>query len=159
MATPADLARGPLCAFAVFKISAISFFFYHRYHHIAWDGFSLARFGQRVGEVYASLNADAPQAAKASGSWLDVIDDEESYKNSPRNARDRDYWMARLADRPPPATLSGRPPAVVPPRGFIRATDFLPYSAAEKLRAVGAACGASLAQVFTAAAGLYLHRF
>ncbi|WP_457798158.1 condensation domain-containing protein [Methylocystis sp. S23] len=154
-----DLIHGPLHAFAIFKIDTNCFFYYHRYHHVVFDGFSVTLFARRVGERYASLVAGSPLEAQAPGCWLDILRDEESYQGSSRYTRDRDYWMARLKDRPERVTLSGRLPPVVPPRGFIRVTDYLPYPVAEKLRTLGAACGASLAQVITAAAVIYLHRF
>jgi hypothetical protein len=137
-----DLIHGPLHAFAIFKIDTNCFFYYHRYHHVVFDGFSVTLFARRVGERYASLVAGSPLEAQAPGCWLDILHDEESYQGSSRYTRDRDYWMARLKDRPERVTLSGRLPPVVPPREFIRVTDYLPYPVAEKLRTLGAACGA-----------------
>ncbi|MCR1346361.1 amino acid adenylation domain-containing protein [Acidithiobacillus ferrooxidans] len=159
MQSHCDLTRGPLCAFAIFKVNANCFFYYHRNHHIVSDGYSGTRFVRRVALRYASLLRGSPVETENASSWFDTLREEESYIASARYARDRNYWMARLKDGLKQATLSGKPPAVIPPREFLRVTDFLPNPVAEKLRTLGGASGASLAQVVTAAAALYFSRF
>jgi len=159
MAKANDIILDPLFTFALLKIRSDFFIYYQRTHHIIADGFSGPLFAQKVTDLYASLSGANPLELNDFGSWLDVLENEENYRNSARYERDRNYWLAQLKDRPEPVTLSGKQTGPIPCRQSIRKTDYLAYSTAEALRSLGAAHGASLAQIVTAAAALYLHRF
>ncbi|HEY9745827.1 MAG TPA: condensation domain-containing protein, partial [Oculatellaceae cyanobacterium] len=159
MAQAYDILHGPMSTFALLKIRSDFFIYYQRTHHIISDGFSGPLFAGKVTDLYSSMIGANPLETKVFGSWLDVLENEEHYRNSARYERDRNYWLAQLKDRPEPVTLSGKQPDPIPCPQPIRKTDYLAYSTAEALRSLGAAHGASLPQIITAAAALYLHRF
>ncbi|WP_198014534.1 non-ribosomal peptide synthetase [Methylobacter marinus] len=159
MAQACDIVHGPISIFALIKIRSDFFIYYQRAHHLISDGFTGALFARKVVDIYSSMSGVKPLDDNTSGSWLDVLKNEENYRNSARYGRDRDYWIAQLKDRPGPVTLSGKQPEPIPCSQHIRKTDYLAYSTAETLRSLGAAHGASLTQVITAAVALYLNRF
>ena len=159
MAQACDIIHGPISTFALIKIRSDFFIYYQRTHHLVSDGFSGPLFARKVADIYSSMSGANSLEGNTAGSWLDVLKNEENYRNSARYGRDRDYWLAQLKDRPEPVTLSGKQPDPIPCRQHIRKTDYLASSTAETLRSLGAAHGASLTQVITAAVALYLHRF
>lgn len=158
MARACDLADDPLYNFVLFKANKETYLFYLRFHHIISDGFSKLLLARKVAECYSSLLGAGPPEVQAPCSWLDVLNDEESYRNSESYRLDRDYWLAQLNDPPRPATLSGKPPASIPGFEVISHIDCLAYPVVEALRTLGAAHGASLARVMVAVVALYLHR-
>jgi nonribosomal peptide synthetase DhbF len=157
-----DLARAisptqeSLFRFALFRAAGDRFFWYARYHHLCNDGFGRSLVVRQVAMLYSAMAQRRPAEVEDRGRWFDSLNEEEVYRHSASYAADRDYWRARLARRPAPQTLSGKPPARS--RRFIRCTHHLPRSVADALGALGATCNASLPQTLTAAAALYLNR-
>jgi nonribosomal peptide synthetase DhbF len=151
-----DLARGPFFTLALFRAGPGRFFYYQRFHHIVMDGASLAIFARRVAAIYSAMAGGGPPEAEDPGSWFDVLDGDADYRDSPQHAADREYWVAQLANRPEPATLSGKPPARSGRQ--VSRTGRLPRGVADALRAAGRPHGAGLARMIAAAAALYLHR-
>ena len=153
---PDDLGRWSFFTIALIRVAPDCFLYYQRFHHIVMDGASMAIFAQQVADRYTALAAGGIPERRAIGSWLDVLDEEADYRGSHKYGSDREYWLARLADRPDPVTLSGLPP--VRSSRLIKWTGRLPRFVADALRAVGRPHRAGLASMITAAAALYLHR-
>jgi Condensation domain len=147
MARIVDLTRGPLFGCALFQVAEERFFWYARYHHLCNDGFGFSLVAQRLAAQYSALVEGTPLETNNSGSWFDLLDEDENYRLSAEYLHDREYWREQLVDRPEPVTLSGKPP--IRSRGFIRCTDHVPRPVVDALRGFGAAYGASLAQVIT----------
>jgi amino acid adenylation domain-containing protein/non-ribosomal peptide synthase protein (TIGR01720 family) len=158
LSRPVQLDREPLFRYALLQVADERFFWYVRYHHLAMDGYGGALIAQRVAAIYSALAAGRSVPQSAFGSCFELLDEEEKYRGA-QLARDRQYWLGVMADRPDVATLSGRPPAEARPRAFIRHSGMLPAPLVASLASMGRRCGASLAQVLEAAAALYLHRF
>ena len=156
LAKPVDLLRGPLFWFALLKVAPDRFFWYQRYHHIVMDGIGGVLFVRRVADHYAALTNKLPCVDNPFGSLNLAIEEDTSYRASDRFARDRQYWLERLADLPEPVSLSGRIPTSC--SHLLREAGYLPSSDAETLRSVSHRATASLAQVVIAASGVYLHR-
>ena len=156
MARRVDLSEGPLFAFALLKISAERFLWYARYHHIAMDGFAMGLVARRVAETYTRLCAGQIPSRGPAGSIAALLEDEADYRASEQYAKDRSYWLENLADRPEPTGLAGRP---VPASDVkIRRTTHLSEEGTEALRSVARRTGASVPQVLTATAAMFLHR-
>ena len=106
-----DLTRGPLFRFALLKAGDDRFYWYGAYHHLVNDFSGSLLIERRVADLYSRLVGGTGPTTDDPGSWLDLLDEDESYRLSPRLQRDQDYWRGRLVDRPDVTTLSGRPPA------------------------------------------------
>ncbi|MBV8281774.1 MAG: AMP-binding protein, partial [Candidatus Eremiobacteraeota bacterium] len=156
LARPVDLLRGPLWTVALFKAAPDRFFLYLRSHHIIMDGFGASLFVRRVADVYTALANGLPCPESPFGSLAFLHEDDAAYRASERFARDRQYWLERLADRPEPVSLSGRTPAKS--GGFMRQTAFLEPGTLDKLRTAARIARASLGPVVVAAAAAYTHR-
>src|SRR5215831_17312581 len=156
LATPTDLACGPLFAYALLKAAPDRFFWYSRHHHIVMDGFSFALVAQRVADLYTAMAGGRTADACSFGSLTQLLEDDAGYRESKRFEEDRHYWLDCLADPPEPLSLSDRPRAKPP--GFIRRTCLLPTSDIEHLQSVANRTGSSLPQLATAAVAIFVHR-
>jgi len=157
MGRSTDLTRDPLFTFVLFRASPSQFFWYARTHHFCNDGVGGSLIVRRVAEIYSALTENRTAVKRNTASWLDLLDEEKTYRRSDRYVRDRNYWRQQFAERPGQATLSGKP--AVRSRTFIRTTANLSATVAGGLRALSKAHGSGLPSLITAAALLYLHRF
>ena len=156
LAQPVDLLHGPLRTVALFKAAADRFFWYQRSHHIIMDGFGASLIARRVADVYTALANGFRCPDNPFGPLAFLQEDDAAYRGSVRFARDRNYWLERLADRPEPVSLSDR--AGAKSGGLLRQTAFLEPSTLDKLRATGRRAGFSLAPILIAGVAAYLHR-
>jgi nonribosomal peptide synthetase DhbF len=151
-----DPLRGPLFTYALIKISPDRWFWYRRYHHVVMDGFGAALSVKRLAHVYSVLmSGDSPDATPF-GSLAELLEEDEAYRDSTHFARDKAYWTERLADCPEPASLSTAP--WHQSDRFIRRTVYLAGAKAQALREMAKTARISLAQMFTAATAVFLHR-
>ncbi|HEV2780403.1 MAG TPA: amino acid adenylation domain-containing protein [Actinophytocola sp.] len=153
---PVDLGRGPLFGHALFRAGPRRFLWYHRVHHIALDGYGFSLVARRVAEVYTALAAGRAPADSWFGSLLEVVEEDAAYRSSERHAADRDFWLARSADRPEPVVLANRSGPLS--RTVIRRSADLDQSTMELLRSAATAAGAVWTEVLIAAFAGYLHR-
>ncbi|WP_332875819.1 non-ribosomal peptide synthetase [Massilia sp. S19_KUP03_FR1] len=151
-----DLGAGQLWLSALLRTGPHAYTWYHRCHHIALDGYGGSLLARRVAEHYTALCEARPVADSTLASIADLAQDDAAYQASGRHARDRQYWMARFADKPDPFSLaSGRAPNR---GGMLRQTSYLPAARVEALRILGRSLGATLPQVLTAVIAAYLYR-
>ncbi|MBT2505639.1 amino acid adenylation domain-containing protein, partial [Streptomyces sp. ISL-98] len=154
LAVPADPTAAPLFAYALFKISDDRYFWYQRYNHVVMDAYGWSVFGRRVAEIYTSLVRGTPCAEPRFGSIGGVLDEQEKYRGSADEDKDRVFWTGRFADRPSPVTL-----AVGGSTGarFRRETTYLDASGAECVRLAGTG-DVNWSNVVIAAAAAYFSR-
>ncbi|MBO8183992.1 non-ribosomal peptide synthetase [Streptomyces spirodelae] len=107
---PVDLCRGPLHTVLLFKLAADRWQWYFQFHHAALDGYSGALVVRRVAEVYSALFTGDPadSGPREPLPLRGLLDEEADYRSSDAFAADREFWRARMADRPAPATLAKR---------------------------------------------------
>ncbi|QKW53633.1 non-ribosomal peptide synthetase [Streptomyces buecherae] len=156
LAQPMDPERGPLFSYALFKLESERFAFHHSYHHIVTDGFGLALFVRRVAGLYTALSAGLPAGSTEFGSLRLLLERDAHYRASEDFVADRHYWTQRLADRPEPPRLAGRPTRV--PQHVLRHTTVLPPTSAGRLRETACQARTRLSAVVIAATAAYLHR-
>ena len=156
LARPIDPTKGPLFSYALFKASADRFFWYARYHHIVMDGFGMALVARRLADVYTRLSVGPAALGGAFGTLADLLNEDAAYVASEQFARDRQYWIERLTDRPDQVSLGGE--RTGKSGGFIRHTAHLPRSIADQLDLTARSAGASLPHLIAAATAIFLHR-
>src|SRR5262245_13408568 len=156
LAKPADLIRGPLFTYALFKAAPDRFFWYSRYHHILMDGFGFALLARRVAHVYSALASGQTADAPSFGSLPGLLEDDAEYRASKRFDQDREFWADYLAHLPEPMSLgdSTRPMS----SGFIRHIGALPFSSVRQLHSIAHRTGVTLPQLITAGAAIFMHR-
>ena len=156
LARPRNLARGPLFAFALLRLSDTCTLWYQRYHHIIMDGTGVWLVVRRTADIYTSLVSGDALGANPFPALSKLLNDEQSYRASRKFSQDRAYWLEQLADRRNAVTLSQRPAAS--PGNTLRRTVRLAESDTRRLRALCRQKGTSLTQLVTCALAVYLHR-
>ncbi|MGV2921591.1 amino acid adenylation domain-containing protein, partial [Streptomyces alfalfae] len=111
---PFDLARGPLLRVTLFTLADARQVLLLTFHHIVFDGLSIAVF---LRELSAFYRGQAP-AAEPPATFADFVDQQKELLGSERGERLRAYWLRRLSgdlpalhlpfDRPRPAAPSYR---------------------------------------------------
>ncbi|MBH5338146.1 amino acid adenylation domain-containing protein [Streptomyces pactum] len=153
---PMDITRERLFCHALFRLGPERFIWYQGYHHIMLDGFGFALVARRVAELYTARVTGRPAPACPFGPLRSLVDADLAYRASAAFAADRRYWTDRMADRPEPARLAGRPPG--PPAGRLRHTAALPPALVAEARAAAHRSGVRMSAVVIAAAAGCLHR-
>ncbi|MCA1559332.1 MAG: condensation domain-containing protein, partial [Actinobacteria bacterium] len=153
---PLSSEGGPLYSTALVKVSEDTHFWYMRCHHIAMDGFSAALFVQRTASVYTNLAAGSRPGEGFSGGLRELLDQEAAYRESDAFRADREYWAAKLADRPAPVTFGHADSRHRPGRS--RVTRYLEQSEVDAVHALARRAGVVLATVFVAAQFLFVAR-
>ncbi|HET6705827.1 non-ribosomal peptide synthetase, partial [Amycolatopsis sp.] len=156
MGRPVDLGTGPLFAHALFRIEDERVLWYHRYHHIALDGFGVFLVSRRVSENYARLTGAATGEPEPFPPLRGVVAEEREYRESPDYERERQYWTERFADRPEPLLLPGSSAHAVAPT--LVEMFAVPAQRLAGLRAIAEEAGTTWRRVFLAVVVAYLHR-
>ncbi|MFC5288277.1 amino acid adenylation domain-containing protein [Actinokineospora guangxiensis] len=149
VAQPADLAAGPASAEVVFVLGPEHVAWYQRAHHILLDGYGYALIARRVADVYRALVAGEEPAPTPFAPLSDFVAEQQAYRSAAKFAEDRDWWLARMADRPEVISPAR---SAAPGRGFRRARAELDPAVATLLSKRGTPVPAA------AAAGLLLQR-
>ncbi|GAA1302390.1 non-ribosomal peptide synthase/polyketide synthase [Saccharothrix xinjiangensis] len=151
-----DLARGPVAAHALLRLTADRHLYYFRCHHIAVDGFGQALYWRRLAEVYTALVGKTSPPPAPFPSPAALVAEERAYRESARAERDRRYWATALAGELAPTGLSGRTAA--PSSRPVRHRARLAAEEESRLAEVAARHGARASAVLTAAVAAYVHR-
>ncbi|MFF8828651.1 amino acid adenylation domain-containing protein [Streptomyces sp. NPDC015131] len=114
---PLDLEHGPVFRTAFLRLADDRVCWYLLVHHLVVDGFGLALFARRLGEIYGALErGETPDPGHRMP--LDtLLEAERSYRASPDWAADRAFWAANLAGWPGAAGPGAARPAVPVPSG------------------------------------------
>ncbi|MGW3045785.1 amino acid adenylation domain-containing protein, partial [Kitasatospora sp. NPDC001159] len=156
LAQPMDLARGPLYTSTLFPAGPDRFFWFHRAHHVAIDGYSGFLLAQRGAEIYTALVEGRADTGTPLPSFGRLLEQEAAYRAGEQFAKDRAFWAETLVDRPEAVSLSGRfAPASA---GFLRHTVAVDPETATRLRAAARRLRTALPVLVTAAAALYVAR-
>ncbi|MFF4118056.1 amino acid adenylation domain-containing protein, partial [Streptomyces sp. NPDC001714] len=157
MRRPTDLARGPLFSHALLRVAPDRHLWYQRVHHIAVDGFSTSVLTARQAELYTSLTEGGRGVDAGSQPLSALLDADQEYRWSADHERDRNYWLAALADPPAPASLSGGPRRR-PSRFPVRHTDVVDAAAAARIRSAAARLSCSVSELAVLSGALMTHR-
>lgn len=156
LSAPVDFAISPVWFSAVLKVSDDSWFWYHRAHHIVLDGYSGGLVVQRVAELYTAMRQGRAPSPAPFGPLSILVETEAAYRKSERYAKDRSYWMARMATLPEPVTLARH--FRQPRGGLLRSTALLSRKAAAELRDRVKGLNVSLPQALIALVAAYYFR-
>ncbi|MBB1242297.1 amino acid adenylation domain-containing protein [Streptomyces durbertensis] len=156
LARPFDLAADPLFRFTLFTVGPERAFWFHRYHHVAVDGFTVALIARRVAEVYSALVEGAEVPETPFGPLAELVAADGGYRESERFATDRDHWVAEMAGRAEPVSMSGAVPGLA--RRLARRTARLDPESARALRELAREAGVPWPALVLGATAAYLQR-
>ncbi|MEK2479512.1 condensation domain-containing protein, partial [Streptomyces noursei] len=151
-----DLTRELPVAFHVFRLADDRFLHFHRFHHMAADGFSFSLLARRMAEVYTCLLLGDPCPPSPFRPFRELVSSDAAYDGSEEERASAEFWRRELAGMPEPARLSSGLPGI--PRELLRRTAHLSESAARRLRALAESAGVRGSSVAIAAVALYIQR-
>ncbi|MEU2774570.1 amino acid adenylation domain-containing protein [Streptomyces sp. NPDC007162] len=131
---PLDLENGPVFRTAFLRLSKDRVCWYLLVHHLVVDGFGLALFARRLGEIYAALERGEPPEPGHHVPLDTLLDAERAYRSTPDFAADRAFWTAKMAGWPG-AVRPGRPAPAAPGRDHLGRTGGAPVRAASRMPA------------------------
>ncbi|MFD8803165.1 amino acid adenylation domain-containing protein, partial [Streptomyces atroolivaceus] len=153
---PMELTEAPLFTYALFRIAADRWYWYHAYHHILLDGVGAGLLVRRVAQVYTALVEGRDPGPAPFESVHTLLTEDLAYRQSPEFAADREFWLGQYADRPEPVALSPRP--LRPTADFIRRSAHLPPEVHRALTEAAERAGVSRSRIIVAATAAFLHR-
>ena len=154
---PVTFGVDPLWKSALLRLGASHYVWYHRCHHVVMDGYSGGLIAKRLASLYNAMLDGVEPEASPFGTLESLLEMEVLYRASERHVRDRSYWLAHLADPPPPVSLARhrRGAGTGPLR---RHTAILDAATAERLRGLARGLGSTLPQVLIALVAVYVGR-
>jgi natural product biosynthesis luciferase-like monooxygenase protein/amino acid adenylation domain-containing protein len=141
----------------LYRIAPQRHFFYLRYHHILMDGYSQIIYWRRIADIYNALESGATPAPSLARPLAQLLDAEAAYAGSERFDRDRQAWIERLANPPPPLRLAGRATEVA--RGRRRLGSPVPASTLARLRSMANGLGKRWSVLVIAALAAHARRY
>ncbi|MFC4070636.1 amino acid adenylation domain-containing protein, partial [Actinoplanes subglobosus] len=155
LASPIDLAAGPVFAQALIRRGPGRWTWYQRCHHIVMDAYTSALVARRLAAVYTALAAGTEVPENPFGTLADVVAEDAAYRGSERRETDRRFWQEHLAGLEAPDLASG---STRPSPTFVRRIAALPASTGRGLTALGRTVKATRIEAVLAAIALYVHR-
>ncbi|PKA73026.1 arthrofactin-type cyclic lipopeptide synthetase A [Pseudomonas baetica] len=152
------LDGGPLYRFLLIRFDDDLHWFSILAHHLIVDGWGFAEMIKSLAAIYNALDADqkAPDTAL---SYVDFIEDDARYYQSPRYAQDRAYWLDKYRLLPEPLLVPRYQERFAghAPSSQIVARTF-PAVLHERMKQLGQGLGASAFHVLLAALHVYFSR-
>lgn len=149
---PFDLEAGPLLRTALIRLTDDEWHLAVSAHHIAVDGWSLSILARQLGECYRAAKAGGPMPSLVTAAGPER-------RRAQADEQDEEFWKQALAGAQAVALpLTSRPPAAPSWRGASQPLA-LPAATAARIRAFGAARGATPFMVVLAAFAAALARW
>ena len=152
------LDGGPLYRFLLIRLDDDLHWFSILAHHLIVDGWGFAEMIKSLATIYNALASDqaAPDTAL---SYVDFIEDDARYCQSPRYAQDRAYWLDKYRLLPEPLLVPRYQERFVgnTPSSQVAARTF-PAVLHERMKQLGQGLGASAFHVLLAALHVYFSR-
>ncbi|WP_394179960.1 amino acid adenylation domain-containing protein [Marinomonas posidonica] len=142
---------------ALIKIADNHYFWYHRCHHVALDGFGGHLITQRLSHLYNGYFFHREVEDCPFRTLESLLEQEQHYKNSKRFKADRQYWLNNLLHLPESVSLAQRIRSD-DPSPMRRQTLRLSAALSEHLNQIGQAFGASRPQTLIALVAAYFYR-
>jgi amino acid adenylation domain-containing protein len=157
LSEPVALDSAPLFTVVLFRLGPDRHVLYLRYHHIVLDGPGHSMLWRRFADVYTAFVAGHEPSLKEPASLSDLLREDEEYRRSGRAERDRDHWLAAMADHPEPAGLTDAA-TYLAGRTMLRRTIELSDDICAALRLAAKRASRPWSVVMLAAIAGYVHR-
>ncbi|MGW2089055.1 AMP-binding protein, partial [Streptomyces sp. NPDC001880] len=150
-----DPVREPLFAPELLRLAEDRHLSYHRFHHVAVDGWSMGLVARRLAEVYTRLAAGQEPGDSPFSPLSTLLDADTAYRTSPAFAEDAEFWRQYLTDAPEAARLTTGEPSI--PQRLVCRSTVLAEPVAVELRSLAAKVGVRTSTIEIAATAAYLH--
>lgn len=156
--TKKQFSKGEYFAPSLVKLADDDYIYLHKIHHVIGDGWAFALTKQEFEESYQEILKGQSITETEKPSYLDFIQDEESYKESNRFTKHQDFWIENFQDLPQAINLSAKTASSSQLAGS-RYTHQLDEEMTEKIKAFVKESGSSVYSFFTAILFTYMYRF
>ncbi|KPA90309.1 amino acid adenylation enzyme/thioester reductase family protein, partial [Pseudomonas asplenii] len=99
--TAFEMRGGPLFRLHLLRIEEQRYYFVIHAHHIVLDGWGIDALFASLGQLYNAL-LDERTPDLTAPSYVDFIEDDHAYRQSPRFAHDQAYWLEKYSELPEP---------------------------------------------------------
>ncbi|MCF8603700.1 amino acid adenylation domain-containing protein [Gordonia sp. HY442] len=149
---------GPLIRYVLIELGPQRWDFYTRAHHVLVDGYAAELVMRHVAHRYrqATGQADGDPIPRDPRPVTVIREHERGYEQSPRHARDREYWRSVLATAPEPLRITDHA-AHASIRTHVAGADLTPVTI-RRLRETADRAAVPTVAVFVAAGALCLSR-
>ncbi|TQR46022.1 non-ribosomal peptide synthetase [Paenibacillus popilliae] len=97
----------PLYRFEVYRLDEKHYGIFAKIHHLIFDGWSLPLLTAEICNHYERLFRGEDDAIQEDQTYLQLINQEQKYAQSPRFAKDRAYWYEKFQTIPEPVFHMG----------------------------------------------------
>ncbi|NVZ54246.1 amino acid adenylation domain-containing protein [Pseudomonas sp. B6002] len=153
MARPYAMQGEPLFRFFLVKLDDSHYRLGTQAHHLILDGWGFGQMLQSLARLYTALEQGRPPESLAP-SYVDFIEADQRYHQSPRYARDRAYWLDKYQALPEPL-LTPRHTAQAASNTFVQP---FPVALLDRMEQVANRYQASAFHVLLAAMYVYFTR-
>ncbi|UTV98198.1 amino acid adenylation domain-containing protein [Marinomonas rhizomae] len=157
MMQPLNKPDDKLWRSALVQIGENHYYWYHRCHHVALDGFGGNLLTLRLVEIYNALLNNNDISPTPFSSIAALVESEREYKSSKRYKKDRQYWLGNLINLPETTSLSQRID-LSQNQKQLRKSLTLSQELKDKLITIGQQVNASLPQTLIALVAAYFYR-
>lgn len=154
--TPCDPTRDPLVCEALLIIGTQSYLWYQRIHHLVIDGYGTSLVTGRICDLYAARLTKKKMAGAGFGSFVEVLREDQAYRNSEQRKLDQQFWIKEFQERQPVVGL-GRGRAITA-QTYLRHGVALSESFSAALQALSKESGVTWPDILVALIAAYLRR-
>ena len=155
--TPIFNENEDLFRFVLLKIDEETCGYLVMLHHIIGDAWTMVILGDEIMRYYQELKKNQPVDDEPKPSYLEYLDEENSYLESDRCKKDAEFWDATFETLPEAVVIKPRKSKDIGTAASRRAY-ILPLKLCNKIREHAALSGASIAATFLSAFVMYLNR-
>ena len=151
-----SLINSPLFKFTMIKISDNDGGFYIKTHHIISDAWNMTILGSEIAGIYAKLKKGETEFEKKP-SYLQYINKLNTYIDSDKFKKDKEFWMGRYEEAPSVTMLKERTSKEISTQAK-RKTYILPKKLTQKIYAYSKEKKVSIFSMYMAALSMYINR-
>jgi amino acid adenylation domain-containing protein len=102
---PFQLYNKPLFQFALFKITANSYYSFQKYHHLIVDGWAISLIVQSLATAYNRLTNKQSNKEQKHYSYQNFLQNDQAYLDSEKFIKAKDYWLSKYREIPEPLLM------------------------------------------------------
>jgi len=156
LATPVDLARGPLARQVLYRVHDGLALWYQRVHHVLIDSYGMSLIDNRVAQHYRQMQQGQSDVHGPLTPFAEVLREDQAYLDSARRERDKAYWLSVFENAPPVASLAEG--TALSAHRFHQETRTLDADVSAALAACAASSGVSWPDVLLTLCAAYVAR-
>lgn len=155
--TPMPMIDSSLCYFAFLRLGDEEGGIYAKFHHIISDALSIVSFSNHLMGIYqALLDGREPEPVRVR-SYIDYLNDEQTYLSSKRFEYDREFWTGLFDQLPEPTVLKQKKTNYYGLKAK-RRTHVIRPRLSRQIREYCAQTGVTVYSLFLSALAIYINR-